>query len=230
MMQRIRVLIVDDQTLVREGFHTLLQLEVDFEVVGTAGSGKEAISVTEHLQKEGRPPDVVLMDIRMPHMDGIAATRIFKERWPAIRIVILTTFDDVELIHMGLSAGALGYSLKDMTAEQLAVTIRTAARGQMLLQSEIASKAFSPRMAPHEGSWGVDVSSTDEEEPPVERLTEREGEILALVARGASNRQIAEQLYVTEGTVKNHVSSILGKLGVRDRLQAVLRAKERGLV
>ena len=143
MAQRIRVLIVDDQTLVREGFRKLLELEADFEVVGTAGDGEAAIAGVERLHQAGAAPDVILMDIRMPHMDGIAATRVVKERWPDSHIVILTTFDDTELIHAGLRAGALGYSLKDITAEQLAMTVRTAARGEVLLQPDIASKVFS---------------------------------------------------------------------------------------
>lgn len=228
MTQRIRVLIVDDQTLVREGFRKLLELEPNFEVVETAANGEAALAAAERLYAAGTPPDVILMDIRMPHMDGIAATRILKERWPGAHIVILTTFDDVELIQEGLRAGALGYSLKDITAEQLAMTIRTAASGQMLLQSDIASKVFSaltPSSTKPPASSTTYIDST----AYVEQLTEREREILALVAKGASNRQVAERLYVTEGTVKNHMSSILSKLGVRDRTQAVLKAKELGL-
>lgn len=243
-MERIRVLIVDDQTLVREGFRKLLELEPDFEVVDTASNGEAAFAAIERLHVEQRPPDVILMDIRMPHMDGIAATRAIKERWPSSHVVILTTFDDTELIYAGLYAGALGYSLKDITAEQLATTVRTAAQGQALLQPDIASKVFSaltpstarpsvpsvsstlpPHIAPHAANIPTYIEAT----AYVEQLTEREREILSLVARGASNRQIAENLYLTEGTVKNHMSSILGKLGVRDRTQAALKAKELGL-
>src|SRR5437016_3726305 len=131
--QCIRVLIVDDQTLVREGLRKLLELEPDFEVVGLASDGEVAIAAVERLHQAGTPPDVILMDIRMPHMDGIAATRALKGRWPDSRIVILTTFDDIELIHAGLREGALGYLLKDITSEQLTMTVRTAARGQVLL-------------------------------------------------------------------------------------------------
>src|SRR6266487_34794 len=143
MTTSIRVLIVDDQTLVREGFRKLLELEPDIEIVDTAGNGESALAAIERLHAQNTPPDVILMDIRMPHMDGIAATRAIKERWPGAHVVILTTFDDTELIHAGLRAGALGYSLKDITAEQLAMTVRTAARGQVLLQPDIASKVFS---------------------------------------------------------------------------------------
>jgi DNA-binding NarL/FixJ family response regulator len=240
MTTRIRVLIVDDQTLVREGFRKLLELEPDMEIVDMASNGESALSAVERLRAQNTPPDVILMDIRMPNMDGIAATRAIKERWPDAHIVILTTFDDTELIHAGLRAGALGYSLKDITAEQLAMTVRTAARGQVLLQPDIASKVFSAftssnparssassiNTAPSISTAPSYIDST----ASIEQLTEREREILTLVARGASNRQIAENLYLTEGTVKNHMSNILGKLGVRDRTQAALKAKELGLV
>src|SRR6266852_7082298 len=134
MMTRIRVLIVDDQTLVREGFRKLLELEPDIEIVDMVSNGEFALAAVERLRAQNTPPDVILMDIRMPNMDGIAATRAIKERWPGAHIVILTTFDDMELIHAGLRAGALGYSLKDITAEQLTMTVRAAASGQVLLQ------------------------------------------------------------------------------------------------
>ena len=241
MMTRIRVLIVDDQTLVREGFRKLLELEPDMEIVDTASNGESALAAVERLRVQNTPPDVILMDIRMPQMDGIAATRAIRERWPDAHIVILTTFDDTELIHAGLRAGALGYSLKDITAEQLAMTVRTAARGQVLLQPDIASKVFSAFTSSNPARSSASSINTapsistapsyiDSTTASIEQLTEREREILTLVARGASNRQIAENLYLTEGTVKNHMSNILGKLGVRDRTQAALKAKELGLV
>ncbi len=241
MITRIRVLIVDDQTLVREGFRKLLELEPDIEIVDMASNGESALAAVERLRAQNTPPDVILMDIRMPNMDGIAATRAIKERWPDAHIVILTTFDDTELIHAGLRAGALGYSLKDITAEQLAMTVRTAARGQVLLQPDIASKVFSAFTSSNSARSSASSINTapsistapsyiDSTTASIEQLTEREREILTLVARGASNRQIAENLYLTEGTVKNHMSNILGKLGVRDRTQAALKAKELGLV
>ncbi len=143
MAERIRVLIVDDQTLVREGLRKLLELEPDLEIVGTASDGEAALKFVEQLYAQSAPPDVILMDIRMPRLDGIAATRAIKAQWLEAHIVILTTFDDVELIQGGLQAGALGYLLKDATSEQLASSVRAAARGQVLLQPDIASKAFS---------------------------------------------------------------------------------------
>jgi DNA-binding NarL/FixJ family response regulator len=233
MAQRIRVLIVDDQTLVREGFRKLLELEPDFEVVGTVGDGEAALALVEHLHEQSTPPDVILMDIRMPRMDGIAATRAINERWPGAHIVILTTFDDTELIRAGLRAGALGYSLKDITFEELAMTVRTAARGQVLLQPYIASKVFSALAPARPSTSAPNFSAASAQtyiDPTanIEHLTEREREILELVTRGASNRQIAENLYLAEGTVKNHMSNILSKLGVRDRTQAAIKAKELG--
>ena len=236
MAQRIRIMIVDDQTLVREGLRKLLELEPDFEVAAMAADGEVALALVERLYAQSTPPDVILMDIRMPRVDGIAATRAIKQRWPGAHIVILTTFDDTELIHAGLRAGALGYSLKDITSEELAMTVRTAARGQVLLQPDIASKVFSAlapaRPSPPASNFSTGSASTPMYIDPttsVEQLTEREREILALVARGASNRQIAENLYLTEGPVKNHMSNILSKLGVRDRTQAAIKAKELGL-
>jgi DNA-binding NarL/FixJ family response regulator len=230
MSQRIRVLIVDDQTLVREGFRKLLELETDFEVVDTANNGEAAIAAVERLHQAGSTPDVILMDIRMPRMDGIAATKAIKERWDGSRIVILTTFDDIELIRAGLAAGALGYLLKDVTAEQLASTVRAAANGEALLQPDIASKVFSNLLSTSPSKSASTsakfANASNNSMAYIESLTEREHEILTLVAKGASNRQIGELLFITEGTVKNHMSNILSKLGLRDRTQAALYARE----
>lgn len=227
MTERIRVLIVDDQRLLCEGFRKLIELEPDLEVVGMAGDGEEALAIVERLQAEQMAPHVVLMDVRMPRLDGITATRTIIECWPEIRVVILTTFDDRELIQAGLQAGALGYVLKDITAEQLATTIRVVAQGQVLLHPDVAHKVLasfsSPPIKPIVTSPAITVSD-------VAQLTEREREILALLARGASNREISETLYIASGTVKNHLSNILGKLGVRDRTQAALKARDLGLL
>jgi DNA-binding NarL/FixJ family response regulator len=223
MSQQVRVLIVDDQTLLREGFRKLLELEPDIEVAGMAGDGEEALALVERLYANQSPPDVILMDIRMPRLDGISAIQALKARWPEAHIVILTTFDDDDLIYAGLRAGALGYLLKDCSAEQLMNAIRAAARGDALLQPHIAGKIFAglaqptpPRPAP----------SSSPAMAYVEELTERERDILKLVATGASNREIGEALFITEGTVKNHMSNILSKLGLRDRTQVALYARE----
>jgi DNA-binding NarL/FixJ family response regulator len=224
MAEHIRVLIVDDQRLLCEGFRKLIEIVPNLEVVGMAGDGEEALTITERLVVAGTAPDVVLMDVRMPRLDGIATTRVFKERWPQIRIVILTTFDDRELIHAGMQAGAQGYILKDITAEQLATTIHGVAQGQVLLHLDVANEVFgsfteAPPAAP-KGGVASDLS----------QLTGREQEILALLAHGASNREISETLFIAGGTVKNHLSNILSKLGVRDRTQAALKARELGLM
>lgn len=231
MAERIRVLIVDDQRLLCEGFRKLIELEPNLEVVGMAGDGEEALALTEQLAAAHTAPDVVLMDVRMPRLDGISATRAFKARWPAIRVVILTTFDDRALIHAGLQAGALGYVLKDITAEQLATTIRVVAQGQVLLHPDVASKVIASfSSAPIESAETAPLTSAFVGAGDPTQLTEREREILALLARGASNREISEALYIAGGTVKNHLSNILGKLGVRDRTQAALKARELGLL
>jgi DNA-binding NarL/FixJ family response regulator len=231
MAEQIRVMIVDDQRLLCEGFRELIELQPNLEVVGIAGDGEEALATVERLQIERMAPDVVLMDVRMPRLDGIATTRAFKERWPEIRIIILTTFDDRELIHAGLQAGAQGYILKDITAEQLATTIHVVAQGQVLLHPEVAHKVLAFLSSTFgEPSMIAPVSPAFFGRNDVERLTEREREILALLVRGASNREISETLYIAGGTVKNHLSNILGKLGVRDRTQAALKARELGLL
>jgi len=231
MAERLRVMIVDDQRLLCEGFRELIELEPDLEVVGMAGDGEEALAMVERLSAMRTAPDVVLMDVRMPRLDGIAATRAFQERWPEIHVVILTTFDDRELIQAGLQAGAQGYVLKDITAEQLATTIRVVAQGQVLLHPEVAHKVLaslsSAQSSPAVTSAATPAFVGGSELSP---LTEREREILALLARGASNREISETLYIASGTVKNHLSNILGKLGVRDRTQAALKARELGLL
>ena len=231
--EHIRVLLVDDQTLLRESFHRLLDLEGgDIHVVGLAGDGLEALALVEQLAREGRAPDVVLMDVRMPRLDGVQTTRQLLARFPRTRVMMLTTFDDEEYIVEGLRAGATGYLLKDASSEQLVEAIRAVHRGDAPLQPSVAAKlvarlarvsdappaptAASAAAAPASGLHGTE-------------LTEREREILALIARGESNREIGEALYITEGTVKNHVSNILSKLGLRDRTQAALWARGRGL-
>ncbi len=218
MAETIRVLLVDDQRLMREGLCVLLELEPGLEVVGEAGDGKEALEAYAALR-----PDVVLMDVRMPGMDGVETTRRLRERWPDARIIILTTFDDDAYVFEGLRAGALGYLLKDVSGGDLAEAIRTVAAGGALLAPSVARKVVAEfsRLAPP-------ARLPDEGLP--EPLSEREKEVLRLVAQGLSNREIAQKLVLAEGTVKNHVTAILQKLGVRDRTQAALRARQLGLL
>jgi DNA-binding NarL/FixJ family response regulator len=215
----IRVLLVDDQALFREGLCTLLSLHEDIEVVGEAGDGQEALDAAAALR-----PDVILMDLRMPVLDGVAATRRLKEIGHPARVIVLTTFDDDETVFDGLRAGAVGYLLKDVSSEKLVEAIRAAARGESFLQPSIAAKVLAEFARLEERAAAPP--------PPalVEPLSDRELEILRLVAAGDSNKEIAAMLYITEGTVKNHVTNILGKLGVRDRTQAALMAREMGII
>lgn len=232
----IRVVLVDDQTLLREGFRRLIELEsTDIAVVATAADGQEALDAIARLVAAATPPDVVLMDIRMPHVDGVAATAQIRTRWPAIRVLILTTFDDEELVVNGLRAGAKGYLLKDASVEQLVTAIRAVHRGESPLQPSVAAKLvehLARGITPTTNSEPetLNVSAPSGIHAPFGELTERESEILRYLARGASNREISETLFITEGTVKNHVSNVLSKLGLRDRTQAALYAREHGLV
>ncbi|MBK8988636.1 MAG: response regulator transcription factor [Chloroflexi bacterium] len=217
----IRVLLVDDQALFREGLRTLLSVWPDLEVVGEAGNGQEALVLAAAVR-----PDVVLMDLRMPVLDGAAATRRLLAEWPDTKIIVLTTFDDDDHVFDGLRAGAVGYLLKDVPSEKLVEAIRLAAEGKSFLQPSIAAKVVA-EFARLTAVPPVTAVSTS---PLVEPLSDREREILALLSTGASNKEIAAQLYIAEGTVKNHVTNILGKMGARDRTQAALKAKEMGLL
>lgn len=217
-MTPIRVLLVDDQPLFREGVHTLLSLQPDLEVVGEAGNGEEALRLAARLR-----PDVVLMDLQMPVLDGVEATRRLRLTQPDCRVIALTTFDDDEYVFEGLRAGAIGYLLKDTPSVKLLEAIRAAARGESFLQPSIAAKVVA------EFSRLAD-QAPPRPQPLAEPLSERENDILRLVVTGASNKEIAAVLVITEGTVKNHLTNILAKLGVRDRTQAALKAKELGLV
>jgi DNA-binding NarL/FixJ family response regulator len=214
----IRLLLVDDQALFREGLRTLLSVYEDLDVVGEAGNGREAVDSALQLK-----PDVILMDLRMPVLDGVAATRLLHESMPEIKIIVLTTFDDDEHVFDGLRAGAVGYMLKDVPSEKLVEAIRAAAQGQTFLQPSVAAKVVAEFTR-------LSAVSIHASPPLAEPLSERELEILRLIASGASNKEIAGDLFITEGTVKNHVTNILGKLGVRDRTQAALKAKELNLL
>jgi len=214
----IKLMLVDDQALFREGLRTLLSVYDDLEIVGEANNGQEAVERAPELK-----PDVILMDLRMPVLDGVAATRQLHETMPDSKIIVLTTFDDDDHVFDGLRAGAVGYLLKDVPSEKLVEAIRAAAQGQTFLQPSVAAKVVAEFTR-------LSTVPTPAAQPLVEPLSERELEILRLIATGASNKEIAGELFITEGTVKNHVTNILGKLGVRDRTQAALKAKELNLI
>lgn len=215
-MKRIRILLVDDQALFREGLRTLLSMHADIEIAGEAADGDAAVRQARDLK-----PDVALMDLRMPGLGGVEATRRIRDESPACRVIVLTTFDDDDDVFDALRAGAVGYLLKDAPQEKLVEAIRLASRGESFLQPCIATKVvaeFSRLSSTHPADRRL-----------VNTLSERELEVLQHLARGKSNRQIAASLYITEGTVKNHMTNILGKLGVADRTQAALKARELGL-
>ncbi len=215
----INILIVDDQALFREGLETLLSVYEDIYVVGGASNGEEALIAARRHQ-----PDVILMDVRMPVLDGVETTRRLKQVLPQCRVIVLTTFDDDEYVFNALRAGAVGYLLKDVVTKQLVEAIRATARGESILGPSVTAKVIA------EFSRVSSLVPATHMEQLIEPLSERELEILTLIARGVSNREIADQLVIAEGTVKNHVTHILGKLGVRDRTQAALKARELGLV
>ena len=217
-MSAIRVAIVDDQAMVRAGFTSLLAAEPDIEVVGDAADGEAAVELVCRLQ-----PDVTLMDIRMPLLDGISATRRLVEAKVATKVLVLTTFDLDQYVFDALRAGASGFLLKDATAEELAAAVRVVAAGESLLAPGVTRRVIdafvrrtpaSPRAPDHR----------------LRSLTPRELEVLGLIARGLSNLDIAERLFVSEGTTKTHVSNVLAKLALRDRVQAVVFAYEAGVV
>jgi DNA-binding NarL/FixJ family response regulator len=217
-MNPIRVLLADDQVLFREALHTLLSVQPGVEVVAEAGDGEHALRLAGQYR-----PDVVLMDVQMPLLDGVAATRRLLAEFPSCRVIMLTTFDDDEYVFEGLRAGAIGYLLKDAPAQKLVEAIQSAARGETFLGPSVAAKVVAElnRQPGHAAAPAQNLP---------EPLTAREIDILRLIASGYNNKEIADELVITEGTVKNHVTNILGKLGVRDRTQAVLKAKELRLV
>ncbi|MEW6734394.1 MAG: response regulator transcription factor [Acidobacteriota bacterium] len=214
----IRILIADDQALFREGLRGLISMQQDLEVVGEAANGEIALQLAMTLN-----PDVVLMDLQMPVLDGVAATRQLREKRPECKVIVLTTFDYDEYIFDGLRAGAVGYLLKDVPSEKLFEAIRAAVRGESFLQPSVTARVVAEFTR-------LSERVTVRHQPLVEPLSEREFEILNIIATGASNREIADRLFIAEGTVKNHITNILGKLSVRDRTQAALKAKELGLI
>jgi len=219
MNNRLRILLVDDQSLFREALRTLLSLQPDFDIVAEAENGERAISLAK-----AHRPDVILMDLRMPVLNGIEATRRIMQTVPDSRVVVLTTFDEDEEIFEALRAGALGYLLKACSAEKLCESVRAAARGASVLEPSVTAKMMAElnRLSARQGkrvSQGL-----------ADPLSEREVGVLRLLAEGCSNKEIGSQLHITEGTVKNHMTNILEKLGVLDRTQAALKARELGLL
>jgi DNA-binding NarL/FixJ family response regulator len=209
----VRVLLADDQVLVRSGFRMILDAREDIEVVGEAENGLEAVELTARLH-----PDVVLMDIRMPELDGIEATARIAATTPSTRILVLTTFDLDEYVYAGICAGASGFLLKDVRPTELVDAIRLVASGSALLGPSVTRRLLDRFVEPARPTASLDD------------LTDRERQILTLIAQGCSNAEIATRLVVSETTVKSHVSAVLRKLGVRDRVQAVIAAYDAGLV
>lgn len=214
MTDPIRVVVVDDQTLVRQGIRSLLELSDEVAVVAEAADGVDALERISEVS-----PDVVLLDLRMPRLDGIGVLEALRARDAAVPVLVLTTFDDAELVLRAMRAGARGYLLKDVTLDQLTSGIRTTAAGGTVLQPVLTERMLQTQ---------PDHPLADS--PGLEALTMREREVVRLLAGGYSNREIAEMLHLAEGTVKNHVSNVLLKLDVRDRTQAVLRALRAGLL
>ncbi len=214
---RIRVLVVDDHAVVRSGLKAFLDSEPDLEVVGEAESGTEALELLARLASEGRPPHVVLMDIRMEPLDGIESTRRIRSSHPEVAVVALTSFGEAERVRTALEAGASGYLLKDSDADEVSAAIRAAHRGELPLDPAIARALTS----------SLPGASRD---GPDAHLTTRELEILRLLGAGKSNKEIAADLQISERTARTHVSNILGKLGLASRTQAVLWAVRQGLV
>ena len=217
--RRIRVLVVDDQALFREALVALLAVQSGIEVVGEAANGEEAVGAVGRLR-----PDVVLMDLRMPVLDGVGATRRLRVDHPGVRVLALTTFDGDAEVFPALRAGAVGYLLKDASTERLVEAVVAADRGESVLAPSVAAKLVARVAALPEPAPGPAP------QPLVDPLTDRELEVLRHLAAGKSNREIARAVFLSEGTVKNHVTSILAKLGARDRTQAALRAAALGLL
>jgi DNA-binding NarL/FixJ family response regulator len=217
--KKLRILLADDQSLFREALRTLLSLQPDFDIVAEAENGERALA----LAKVHRP-DVVLMDLRMPVMGGVEATRRVLAAVPAARVVVLTTFEEDEEIFEALRAGALGYLLKACSADKLNESVRAAAKGTTVLEPSVTARMMAGlnRLSAKEGGRPAQVLA--------DPLSERELGVLKLLADGCSNKEIGARLNITEGTVKNHMTNVLGKLGVLDRTQAALRAREMGLI
>ncbi len=212
-------MLVDDQSLFREALRTLLSLQADFEIVAEAENGERAVSLAKV-----HKPDVILMDLRMPVLGGVEATRRIIAATPTARVVVLTTFEEDEEIFEAMRAGALGYLLKACSADKLCESVRAAAKGTSVLEPSVAARMMAElnRLSTKEGKRPAQSLS--------DPLTERELAVLKLLAEGCSNKEIGSRLNITEGTVKNHMTNVLGKLGALDRTQAALKARELGLI
>ncbi len=214
---KIRLLLVDDQVLFVQSLRTVIEIQAsDIEVVGTAGNGEEAVAIVEETR-----PEVVLMDVRMPVMDGVEAARLIHQRHPAVHLIMLTTFDDDNYVYKALSHGAAGYLLKDIPPSELIASIRAVREGPVLISPSIAARLAEQAL--HKGFPPLISESGDESDAAerMETLSRREREVLRLVAEGLDNREIAERLFLAEQTVKNHVSTIYSKLDVRDRVHLI---------
>ena len=218
-MKKLKILLVDDQSLFREALRTLLGLQPDFEIIAEAENGERAIALAKV-----HKPDVILMDLRMPVMGGVEATRRVMAAVPGSRVVVLTTFEEDEEIFQAMRAGALGYLLKACSADKLCESVRAAAKGTSVLEPSVAARMMAElnRLSAREGKR-IPQTLADP-------LSDRELGVLKLLADGCSNKEIGSRLNITEGTVKNHMTNVLGKLGVLDRTQAALRAREMGLI
>lgn len=234
---QIRVMIVDDQVLIRTGFSLVLAAEPCLEVVAEAGDGEQALSELERLRRENRSCDIVLMDVRMPGMNGIEATAQIAERFPETRVLVLTTFDLDEYALDAIRAGAAGFLLKDAKPEQLIAAIRSIAAGDAAMAPSVTRRlieriGLASGYAEFHGAGEWDAAARggrQDPDPALAQLTEREREVLALIAEGLNNTEIGARLFLTESTVKTHVGRVLAKLSLRDRVHAVIFAKERGL-
>lgn len=204
-MKAWKTLIVDDDALIRDGIKILLELEEDFQVIGTAGDGREALDFCRRER-----PDLVLMDVRMPVMDGVLGTKRIKEQFPDVKVVILTTFRDDEYIKEALRSGAEGYILKNQPADSIIESLRAVCKGNIVLEKGVAA------------SLSLMIRDERKRQAGLPHLTEREQEVLRLVGEGLSNREIAQRLYLSEGTVRNYVTGLLEKLGLRDRTQLAI--------
>lgn len=212
-MNKINVMLVDDQTIIRDGIRSILETNEDISVIGEAGNGKDAYEKTSELK-----PNIILMDIRMPEMDGVEATRLIKKDFPKTVIIVLTTFDDDEYIIKAMTYGASGYLLKDIGSEKLVQAIRDGMSGNIILPGRVAAKITSR----------LSQSNSTDSDVTIEDFTERETEIIHLMTQGKSNKEIAESLYLSVGTVKNYISQIYLKIDVNDRANAVLIFKKMG--